>query len=80
MEAVLVEEQLQVTEEYYAAVLSDAASKGPLVMFSPEGGMDVEEIAARIPDRLRQARVDILRGFDLGSARTMLAGPRPRCR
>ena len=70
--SVLVEEQMQVAAEYYAAVLSDAASKGPLVMFSPEGGMDVEEIAASMPDRLRQAAVDILRGFDLDSARSML--------
>ena len=70
--SVLVEEQMQVAAEYYAAVLSDAASKGPLVMFSPEGGMDVEEIAASMPDRLGQAAVDILHGFDLPSARAML--------
>ncbi len=72
--SVLVEEQMQVAAEYYAAVLSDAASKGPLVMFSPEGGMDVEEIAASMPDRLGQAPVDILRGFDLDSARAMQGG------
>ena len=72
--SVLVEEQMQVAAEYYAAVLSDAASKGPLVIFSPEGGMDVEEIAASMPDRLGQAAVDILRGFDLDSARAMLGG------
>ena len=74
VEAVLVEERAAIAAEYYAAVLGDAASKGPLVMFSPEGGMDVEEIAASVPDRLRQARVDILRGFDLDSARAMLGG------
>ena len=74
VEAVLVEEQMQVAAEYYAAVLSDAASKGPLVMFSPEGGMDVEEIAASMPDRLGQAAVDIMRGFDLDSARALLGG------
>ena len=72
--SVLVEEQMQVAAEYYAAVLSDAASKGPLVMFSPEGGMDVEETAASMPDRLGQAPVDILRGFDLDSARALLGG------
>ena len=72
--SVRVEEQMQVAAEYYAAVLSDAASKGPLVMFSPEGGMDVEEVAASMPDRLGQAAVDILHGFDLASARAMLVG------
>ena len=72
--SVLVEEQAAVAAEYYAAVLNDAASKGPLVMFSPEGGMDVEEVAASMPERLRSAPVDISRGFDLASARAMLEG------
>ena len=74
VETVLVEERAAIAVEYYAAVLNDAASKGPLVMVSPEGGMDVEEIAASMPDRLRRARVDIMRGFDLDSARAMLDG------
>ena len=74
VEAVLVEERAAIATEYYAAVLNDAASKGPLVVFSPEGGMDIEEIAATKPDRLRKTRVDILRGFDLDSAHAMLGG------
>ena len=78
--SVLVEERAAVAAEYYAAVLGDAASKGPLVMFSPEGGMDIEEIAASVPDRLRKTRVDILRGFDLDSARAMLGGLGPGAR
>ena len=74
VESVLVEEQVAIAAEYYAAVLNDAASKGPLVMFSSEGGMDVEEVAASMPDRLRRAPVDIARGLDLESARAMLDG------
>ena len=72
--SVLIEEQAEIAAEYYAAVLNDAASKGPLIIVSPEGGMDIEEIAASKPDRLRQARVDILQGFDLAAARAMLDG------
>ena len=74
VESVLVEERAEIVAEYYAAVLNDAASKGPLVMFSPEGGMDVEEVAASMPERLRQAPVDIARGFDLRCATGLLAG------
>ena len=74
VEAVLVEEQAAIAAEYYAAVLNDPASKGPLVMFSPEGGMDIEEVAAAKPGRVRRAPVDIRRGLDLASARSMLAG------
>ena len=74
VESVLVEERVAIAAEYYAAVLNDAASKRPLVMFSSEGGMDVEEVAASMPDRLRRAPVDIVRGFDPESARAMLDG------
>ena len=74
VESVLVEERAAIAAEYYAAVLNDAVSKGPLVMFSPEGGMDVEEVAASMPERLRRAPVDITRGFGLGAARAMLDG------
>ena len=72
--SVLVEERAAIATEYYAAVLNDAASKGPLVMFSPEGGMDIEEVAASMPDRLRRAPVDIARGLHVGAARAMLDG------
>ena len=74
VESVLVEERAAIAAEYYAAVLNDAASKGPLVMFSSAGGMDVEEVAASMPDRLRRTPVDIARGLDLESARRMLEG------
>ena len=72
--SVLVEERTAAAAEYYAAVLNDAASKGPLVMFSPEGGMDIEEVAASMPERLRRAPVDIAHGFDLAAARRLLEG------
>ena len=74
VESVLVEEQAAIAAEYYAAVLNDAASKGPLAMFSSEGGMDVEEVAASMPDRLRRAPVDIALGLDVEAARGMLEG------
>ena len=74
VESVLVEERAAIAAEYYASVLNDAESKSPLVMFTPEGGMDVEEVAASMPDRLRRTPVDIGRGLDLESAHAMLDG------
>jgi len=74
VESVLVEERAAIAAEYYAAVLNDAASRGPLVMFSSEGGMDIEEVAASMPDRLRRAPVDIALGLDVEAARGMLKG------
>ena len=49
---VLVEEQVPIAHEMYAAVLNDPASKGPLLLFSAQGGMDIEEIAEQHPDAL----------------------------
>src|SRR3970040_1775937 len=57
VEKVLVEEQVPIARELYAAVLNDPSSKGPLVMFSTEGGMDIEEVAATAPGSLRRRPV-----------------------
>lgn len=74
VERVLVEEQADIAGEFYAAVLNDPASKGPLVMFSAIGGMDIEEIAKTDSRAMRDARVDIRVGFDRGAADTLIAG------
>ncbi|MCP5368646.1 MAG: acetate--CoA ligase family protein [Hyphomicrobiales bacterium] len=70
---VLVEAQVPIAREFYAAVLNDPATKDALVLFSPEGGMDIEEIAASHPDRLMRLPVDVRRGFDPAAARAALA-------
>ena len=48
---VLLEERAEITREFYAAILIDTASRRPLVLFSTEGGMDIEEVAATTPRR-----------------------------
>ncbi|MGH8699775.1 MAG: succinate--CoA ligase subunit beta [Burkholderiales bacterium] len=74
VEKVLVEEQVPIARELYAAVLNDPSSKGPLVMFSTEGGMDIEEVAAAAPDKLRRQPVDIRRGFSRADAGALVQG------
>ncbi|MBI3937032.1 MAG: acetate--CoA ligase family protein [Betaproteobacteria bacterium] len=74
VEKVLVEEQVPIERELYAAVLNDSSSKGPLVMFSTEGGMDIEEIAAAAPDKLRRQPVDIRLGFSRADAGALVRG------
>ena len=73
VERVLVEEQADISREFYAAVLNSPASKGPLLIFSASGGMDIEEIAQSNPGALREAQVDIRSGFDAAAAEEMLA-------
>ncbi|BAU88864.1 succinyl-CoA synthetase subunit beta [Methylorubrum populi] len=72
--SVLLEEQARIAREFYAAILIDTASRCPMVLFSTEGGMDIEEVAATRPDALRRHRVDRDSGFDAATARAMLSG------
>ena len=74
VERVLVEEQVPIARELYAAVLNDPSSKGPLVMFSTAGGMDIEEVAATAPGSLRRRPVDIRRGLLHADAATLVQG------
>ena len=72
VEQLLVEPQIDIAAEYYAAVLNDPRSKAPLVIFSAQGGMDIEEVAAANPAAIRQQAVDIRSGFDNAQARALL--------
>jgi succinyl-CoA synthetase beta subunit len=74
VEKVLVEQQVPIARELYAAVLNDASSQGPLVMFSTEGGMDIEEVAATAPGKLRRRPVDIRAGFTRTDADALVQG------
>jgi succinyl-CoA synthetase beta subunit len=74
VEKVLIEEQMPIERELYAAVLNDPAGKCPLVMFSTAGGMDIEEVAATAPHQLRRHRVDIRRGFTAADAAALIQG------
>ena len=57
VESVLIEEQARIDREFYAAILPEPVTRSLLVMFSPEGGMDIEEIAAERPHALHRASI-----------------------
>lgn len=63
--SLLIEEQVGIEKEYYLAILNDSASKGPLLLFSSEGGMDIEEIAEAHPQALTRIELDIRSEPDL---------------
>ncbi len=74
VEKVLVEAQADIAAEYYACVLTDAASKGPLMLFSTEGGMDIEAVADADPDKIARLPIDIRSGVDRAATEAALAG------
>jgi succinyl-CoA synthetase beta subunit len=48
----LVEDGAQIAKEYYVAITLDRAVSRLCIMASPEGGMDIEEVAAKTPERI----------------------------
>ncbi|MGI8594533.1 MAG: ATP-grasp domain-containing protein, partial [Solirubrobacteraceae bacterium] len=49
---VLVDEKVEVEQEYYAGVVWDGIAKKPVMLFSDKGGIDIEEVAEKHPDHL----------------------------
>jgi succinyl-CoA synthetase beta subunit len=60
---VWIEHASDIASEYYASILLDRSAKKPLVMFSTEGGVDIEEVAERTPEKLIRRHVDPLAGL-----------------
>jgi succinyl-CoA synthetase beta subunit len=60
---VWIEHASDIAAEYYASVLLDRSAKKPLVMFSIEGGVDIEEVAEKTPEKLIRHHVDPLTGL-----------------
>ncbi|GGF04507.1 succinyl-CoA synthetase beta subunit [Chishuiella changwenlii] len=46
------------TEEYYVSVLLDRATGKNMIMYSTEGGMDIEEVAEHTPDKIFTEEID----------------------
>jgi succinyl-CoA synthetase beta subunit len=44
--------------EYYVGIVIDRASKKPVIMVSGEGGVDIEEVAAKTPEKIHKLSVD----------------------
>ncbi len=55
---VLVEEGVQIERELYLSLLIDRAAACPVIIASAAGGMDIEEVAARSPDRILREHVN----------------------
>ena len=54
----LVEEGVAIEKELYAGLVLDRAQKRVVLMMSAEGGMDIEEVAAKTPEKIHKAPVD----------------------
>jgi succinyl-CoA synthetase beta subunit len=58
-----IEHASDIATEYYASVLLDRSEKQPLVIFSVEGGVEIEQVAEESPEKLIRRHVDALKGL-----------------
>jgi len=70
---VLVDEAAAIDTEIYLAITNDRAAKKPVMIASSEGGMDIEEVAARMPDKIIKIHIDPLLGLRQYQARDAAA-------
>jgi succinyl-CoA synthetase beta subunit len=63
VEKLYVEEKLSIVNEIYLGVTVDRRNKSYVVLASSEGGMDIEEVAAKTPDRIVRHLVDPVHGL-----------------
>ncbi len=70
----LVEEGADIQKEYYVAALTDRATQKVAMMASSEGGMDIEEVAAKTPEKIIKVFVDPLVGLTEAQAKELANG------
>jgi succinyl-CoA synthetase beta subunit len=63
VQKVLVTAAADIASEAYVGIIVDRAARKPVFMVSPAGGIDIEEVAAKTPDKIRKMPVDTRYGL-----------------
>jgi len=71
VQKVMVAEALDIARETYLAIVMDRDHNGPVMIGSPMGGMDIEEVAASNPEAIRTDPIDIMTGITDAQANAM---------
>jgi len=69
-----IERASEIAKEYYLSLTFDRGAKKPLYMFTTQGGVEIEEVAATSPAALVRLHVDPLEGFHPWQARRLVYG------
>ncbi len=65
---VMIAQAAPIASEYYMAILLDRANRNFLVMASVAGGMEIEEVAHKTPEKLARVGIDPNKGIDKAKA------------
>ena len=70
---VLVDPKAEVAQEYYAGVVWDGIRKQPVIIFSPVGGIDIEQVAEEQPDKVGRRHFSNILPFSDFEAKEVIA-------
>ncbi|MCB1235801.1 MAG: ADP-forming succinate--CoA ligase subunit beta, partial [Verrucomicrobiae bacterium] len=70
---VLVAQSVDIAKEYYLAILMDRESRGPVIVASTEGGVNIEDVAEKTPEKILNERVHPLLGLQAYQTRKLAA-------
>ena len=68
---VLIAQAVDIAKEYYLAILMDRATGAPMVIASTEGGVNIEEVAEKTPEKIIRTPVHPLLGLQAHQARSI---------
>lgn len=60
---VLIDEAVTIVKEIYLGITNDRAQRCPVMMASSEGGMEIEEVARKTPEKILKVAIDPLLGL-----------------
>jgi succinyl-CoA synthetase beta subunit len=70
---VLIDEASAIDQEIYFAITDDRSAKKPVIIASAAGGVDIEEVAAKTPEKITKVHIDPLLGMREYIARDVAA-------
>jgi len=74
---VLIEEGVEIDREYYLSMVVDRSTACPTMIFSPSGGMEIEEVAAKSSELILKEHIDPTTGWMIHNARNLLYSQDP---
>ncbi len=74
VDKVLVEEAVAIARELYLSIVIDSGKGLPVIMASEVGGIDIEEVAAKTPEKILKAYIDPMIGFQSFLGRRLAFG------
>lgn len=72
--AVLIDEAVTIVKEIYLGIVNDRVQRCPVMIGSSEGGMEIEEVARKNPEKIIKVAIDPLLGLRDYQARDMAVG------